>query len=193
MKQYVTPEQLLALSNTQRANLMDLWLPQVNTLAMARICKDVINDEYDNIVFVIGEVIVTEGRNNLILRRYRLIDESFFEEDNAEENVEKEISEEENGEEENGEMPEDEEEFEPEYAEPEQYFNKADCLPLPGIGQLIEWLRRLRYGQDGFDISIPPVRKLPGDKDFVVMNRNELEYEEEELCDALWNALVECL
>lgn len=188
MKQYVTPEQLLALSNTQRANLMDLWLPQVNTLAMARICKDVINDEYDNIVFVIGEVIVTEGRNDLILRRYRLLDESFFEENSTEE-----ISGEANDDAENGGLPDDEEEFEPVYTEPEQYFNKADCLPLPGIGQLIEWLRHLRYGQDGFDISIPPVRKLPGDKDFVVMNRNELEYEEEELCDALWNALVECL
>ena len=188
MKQYVTPDQLLALNSTQRANLMDLWLPQVNTLAMARICKDVINDEYDNIVFVIGEVLVTEGRNDLVFRRYRLIDESFFEENNAEEVNTEEISEEEySG------MPENEEEFEPEYSEPEQYFNQADCLPLPGIGQLIEWLCRIRYGQDGFDISIPPVRKLPGDKEFVVMNRNELEYEEEELCDALWNALVECL
>ena len=62
MKQFITPDQLLALSTTQKANLMDLWLPQVNTLAMARICKDVINDEYDNIVFVIGEVLVTEAR-----------------------------------------------------------------------------------------------------------------------------------
>ncbi|NLO39662.1 MAG: hypothetical protein GX115_09350, partial [Ruminiclostridium sp.] len=51
MKQFITPDQLLALSTTQKANLMDLWLPQVNTLAMARICKDVIHDEYDNIVF----------------------------------------------------------------------------------------------------------------------------------------------
>lgn len=173
MKQYVTPDQILALNGTQMANLMDLWLPEVNTLAMARICKDVINDEYDNIVFVIGEVLVTEGRNNLVLRRYRLLDETFFDE--------------------NRELFENEGEVELEYSEPEQYFNKADCFPLPGIGQLIEWLNRVRYGQDGFDISIPAVRKLPGDKDFVVMNRNELEYEEEELCDTLWNALAECL
>lgn len=180
MKQYVTPDQILALNGTQRANLMDLWLPEVNTLAMARICKDVINDEYDNIVFVIGEIIVTEGRNSLVLRRYRLVDETLF----ASEPVENE---------EEIEPAEDDEEFEPQYSEPEQYFNKADCFPLPGIGQLIEWLGHTRYGQDGFDISIPAVRKLPGDKDFTVMNKNELEYEEEELCDALWNALVECL
>ncbi|MBP7175242.1 MAG: hypothetical protein KBA53_03345 [Thermoclostridium sp.] len=173
MKQFITPDQLLALNATQKSNLMDLWLPQVNTLAMARICKDVIHDEYDNIVFVIGEVLVTEGRNNLVLRRYRLLDESFFDE--------------------NKELFENEGDFELEYSEPEQYFNKEDCMPLPGIGQMIEWLSHLRYGQDGFSISIPAARKLPGDKDFVVMNSNELEFEEEELCDALWNALVGCL
>ncbi len=173
MKQYVTPDQLLELNSTQKANLMDLWLPEVNTLAMARICKDVINDEYDNIVFVIGEVLVTEGRNNLVLRRYRLLDETFFDE--------------------NKELFENEGELELEYSEPEQYFGKADCMPLPGIGQLIELLSRVRYGQDGFEMSIPAARKLPGDKDVVVMNKNELEYEDEELCDALWKALVECL
>ena len=91
------------------------------------------------------------------------------------------------------EIVESEEEVELEYAEPEQYFNKVDCMPLPGIGELIELLGRVRYGQDGFDISIPAARKQLGDKDCVVMNRFEQEYEEEELCDALWNALVECL
>ncbi len=173
MKQHITPEQLLALSNTQRVNLHDMWLPQVNTLAMARICKDVINDEYDNIVFVIGEVIVTEGRTDLVLRRYRLVDEIILEDDQ--------------------ELTESEEELEPDYIEPEQYFNKEDCLPLLSIGQLIELLGHVRYGQDGFEISIPPVKRQLGDGDYCVMNRNELEYEEEELCDALWNALVECL
>lgn len=173
MKQHITPEQLLALNNTQKANLMDLWLPEVNTLAMARICRDVINDEYENITFVIGEVLVVEGHGDLVLRRYRLQDDTI-----AEEAQEPSF---------------EEEEFEPEYIEPEQYFNKEDCLPLLNVGQLIELLCRVRYGQDGFDISIPPVKKLPGDRDCRVMNSNELEYEEEELCDALWNALVECL
>lgn len=173
MKQYVTPDQLLALNSTQKANLMDLWLPEVNSLAMARICKDVINDEYDNIIFVIGEVLVTEGRNSLVLRRYKLLDDSLPDEDK--------------------ELIENEEELEMQYSEPEQYFNSVDCLPLLGIGQLIELLGRVRYGQDGYDISIPSVRKLPGDRDFVVTNKNELEHEEPELCDALWNALVECL
>lgn len=178
MKQYITPEQLLALSNTQRVNLLDMWLPQVNTLAMARICKDVINDEYENIVFVIGEVLVTEGSTDLVLRRYRLLDEIIPEDDQELIDNEEETE------------PED---IEPEYIEPEQYFNKEDCLPLLSIGQLIELLGYIRYGQDGFNISIPPAKRVLGDRDYCVTNRNELEYEEEELCDALWNALVECL
>ena len=35
MKQFITPEQLLMLNNAQKVNLLDMWLPQVNTLAMA--------------------------------------------------------------------------------------------------------------------------------------------------------------
>jgi hypothetical protein len=54
---------------------------------------------------------VTEGRNNLVLRRYRLLDETFFDE--------------------NKELFENEGELELEYSEPEQYFGKADCMPLP--------------------------------------------------------------
>lgn len=173
MKQHITPEQLLALDGRQRANLMDMWLPEVNTLAMARICRDVINDEYENIVFMIGEVLVTEGKSDLILRRYRLLDESFFEENKA--------------------LFENEGEFELEYTEPEQYFSKEDCLPILNIGQMIEMLAKTRYGQDGFEISVPPARRLIGDKGFTLIVQNEIEYDEEELCDVLWNALLECL
>lgn len=173
MKQYITPDQLLALDGTKKANLLDLWIPEVNTMAVASICKDVINDEYDNIVFMIGEILVTEGRNDLVLRRLKLLDEAFFEE--------------------NKELFENEGEFELEYSEPEQYFNKKDCCPVFSIGQLIELLNKVKYGQDGFEISIPPQRRMVGDKGFVVVNNNELEYEEEELCDVLWNTLLECL
>lgn len=173
MKQHITPEQLLALSEGQKANLLDLWMPEANTMAMARICKDVINDEYDNIIFVIGEILVEEGRGDLMLRRYKLLDDSFFEE--------------------NKDLFENEGEFELEYSEPEQYFSKKDCLPVLSIGEMIALLNKIKYGQDGFDISIPPQRRIVGDKGFVVVGTNELEYEEDELCDALWNVLVEQL
>jgi hypothetical protein len=173
MKLHITPEQLLELTESQKQNLRDMWMPEVNTLAMARICMDVINDEYDNIVFVIGDILVHENRGNLILRRYRLLDDSFFEENKS--------------------LFDDEGDFEFEYSEPEQFFNKEDCLPLLSIGELIKLLNRVRYGQDGYKIFIPPVRRAVGDADFSVINSIELEYQDEELCDALWNALKDCL
>ena len=61
------------------------------------------------------------------------------------------------------------------------------------IGQIIEMLSRVKYGQDGFSIFIPPAKRLVGDRGCRVVNGNEMEFEEEELCDALWNALVEFL
>jgi len=178
IKQHITPEDLTSLSESRKANLRDLWLPEVNTLAVASLCRDVVNNEYDNIVFVIGEVYVQEESGALILRRMSLPGDSLAEEDN--------ISDE-------NEPRENKDEFTFEYSQPEEYFSKEDCLPLLNIGGLIDFLSRVRYGQGGFDISIPPVRRLVGDKGCSVINRNELEYEEEELCDALWNALVECL
>ena len=57
---------------------------------------------------------------------------------------------------------------------------------------IIEMLSRVKYGQDGFDIH-PPAKRLVGDRGCRVVNGNEMEFEEEELCDALWNALVEFL
>lgn len=181
MKQHITPEDLSSLSESQKMNLRDMWLPEVNTLAAASICKDVINDEYDTIIFVIGDIIVQEGRTNLFLRRLRLVDDVFIdEEENGQENEEENLG-----------LPdgETEDEFEFEYSEPEQYFSKQDCLPLLSIGQMIELLSGLKFGQDGFSISIPSSRTIIGDKGYTVTNRVDLEYEEDSLCDALWNTL----
>jgi hypothetical protein len=93
------------------------------------------------------------------------------------------------------ELPEenDDEELTFEYSEPDQYFSKEDCLPVLNIGQMIEMLSRVKYGQDGFSIFLPPARKIVGDSGSKVVNSTEMEFEEEELCDALWNALVEFL
>jgi hypothetical protein len=189
MKQHITPEDLLKLNSSQVLNLRDMWMPEPNTMAMARICKDVINDEYDTIVFVIGEVIVQEHSTRLILKRLKPADDN-----NADQCMElpDELPEDDGDDIELSEE-NDDEEFFYEYSEPDQYFAKDDCLPVLSIGQMIEMLSRLKYGQDGFTIFIPPARKLVGDRDPRVVNSAEMEFEEEELCDALWNALVECL
>ncbi|NLG88618.1 MAG: hypothetical protein GX494_05280 [Clostridiaceae bacterium] len=181
MKQHITPEDLLQLNSSQVLNLRDMWIPEPNTVAMARICKDVINDEYDTIVFVIGEVIVQENSTRLILKSMN----SAGNVDVVQEDIE--------------ELPEDagdeneDEEFPCEYTEPDQYFSKDDCLPILNIGQLIEMLGRVKYGQDGFSIIIPPAKRFVGDRGCRVINSVEMEFEEDELCDALWKALVEFL
>ena len=81
MKQHITPEDLLKLNSSQILNLRDMWMPEPNTMAMARICKDVINDEYDTVVFVIGEVIVREHSTRLVLRKLTLVDDINIDQD----------------------------------------------------------------------------------------------------------------
>lgn len=185
MKQHITPEDLLKLNGSQVLNLRDMWMPKPNTMAMARICKDVINDEYDTIVFVIGEVIVQEHSTKLVLRRLVPAGDIDMDQDLElpEGNGDDMELSEGNG----------DEEFSFEYSEPDQFFSKDDCLPVLNIGQIIEMLNHVKYGQDGFSIFIPPVRRIVGDSGSKVVNSTEMEFEEEELCDALWNALVEFL
>jgi hypothetical protein len=186
MKQHITPEDLAQLTESQKMNLRDMWMPELNTLACASICRDVINEKYEDIAFVIGQVIIHEGSKNPVLRRLGLVDETidedgFSDEDEGEENFEDILEDsDENYEDEN---------FEFEYPEPDQYFSKKDCLPLLSIGQMLEMLSSLKYGQYGLTVSLPPAKRLIGDKGFTVSNNLEQEYEEEELCDALWNAL----
>ena len=212
MKQYITPEDLSNLSESQKMNLRDMWMPAVNTIACARICKDVINEEYESIVFVVGEIIVYEGSRNLILRRLRLVDDIIAEDELiADESDEQHILNEPTGS--SNDITEEfyensdttdidtdtdndsygDDEFEFEYGEPEQYFSREDCLPLLSIGEMIEMLGGLKFGQDGFTVSIPSSKKLIGEQGYTVTNYVELEYEEDELCDALWSVLKEFL
>jgi hypothetical protein len=212
VKQFITPEDLSELSESQKMNLRDMWMPAVNTIACASICKDVINEEYEDIVFVIGEIIVQEGSRNLILRRLRLVDDAIIEDEliedgSGDQDIEDEILGSSNDiteiSDENGDISSDsdsdvedsydDDEFEFEFLEPEQYFSREDCLPLLSIGEIIEILGGLKFGQDGFTVSIPSSKRLIGEQGYTVTNSVELEHEEDELCDALWSVLKEFL
>ena len=184
MKQHITPEDLLKLNGSQVLNLRDMWMPKPNTMAMARICKDVINDEYDTIVFVIGEVIVQEHSTRLVLRRLVPAGDIDMDQDLElpEGNGDDMELSEGNG----------DEEFSFEYSEPDQFFSKDDCLPVLNIGQIIEMLNHVKWPGRFLDIY-PARKKNVGDSGSKVVNSTEMEFEEEELCDALWNALVEFL
>jgi len=191
MKKHITPDDLAQLTESQKVNLRDMWMPELNTLACASICRDVVNDKFEDIVFVIGQIIIPEGENIPILRRMGLVDETiahdgfpgreYVEESSEEIPVEKpEVSDD---------NYDDSDEFEFEFFGQEQYFSKKDCLPLLSIGQMLEMLSSLKFGQNGFTVSLPPAKRLLGDKGYTVTNVIEQEYEEEELCDALWSAL----
>lgn len=187
MKQHITPEDLAQLTESQKMNLRDMWMPELNTLACVSICRDVVNDEFEDIEFIIGQIIIPEGRNIPILRRLGLVDETVAHEGFFGQEDEEAVSEE---------VPDDSNEnydyagdFEIEFFEQEQYFSKKDCLPLLSIGQILEMLNRMKYGQYGLTVSLPPAKRLIGDKGCTVTNSVEQEYEEEELCDALWSAL----
>jgi len=146
MKQHITPDDLATLTESQKMNLRDMWMPEVNTLACASVCKCVVNDIYENIVFVIGSIIIPEGSNTPVLGRLGPADEIMIDDELPDQNNEEEVS---------GEIPKacDEnyvdEISEFEYFEPDHYFSKKDCLPLLSIGQMLEMLSRLKYGQHG--------------------------------------------
>jgi hypothetical protein len=193
MKEHISCEDLLSLSESQKQNLRYLWVPEKNDLAMASICSNVETDEYDNIEFVIGDVLVDEEHHHVTLRRYKLLDESVFEVaaealKNQEALVDEEAFEDE-------ETLKDEEGFEFEYAEPDQYFSKEDCLPLMSVGQMIQFLRKIKYSQSGFRLVIPAVvNKLFADEMSYTLEDSYGEaYKEEELVNCLWEAVKSVL
>ncbi len=181
MKEHISCEDLLSLSESQKQNLRYLWVPEKNDLAMASICTNVETDEYEHIEFVIGEVIVDERHHSVTLRRYKLLNDKVLEEN-------QELPE-------SDEFFEDDEGFELQYIEPDQYFSKEDCLPLMSVGQMIQFLRKNKYNQSGFRLVIPSA----GNKLFVDEMAYTLEdsygeaYKEEELVNCLWEAVKSVL
>lgn len=171
MKQHITVQDLQALSDAQKQNLRYLWVPEKNDVAAASICVNVETDDFQDIEFVIGEIIVDEHHRGMTLRRLRLLDDTFFEE--------------------NQELFENEGSFELEYAEPEQYFNKEDCLPLMSVGQMIQFLRNHKYAAAGFKLTIPGSgSKVFADEMSFTLEDNMGEADSDsELCDLLWRTV----
>ncbi|MCX7747617.1 MAG: hypothetical protein N2645_12135 [Clostridia bacterium] len=60
MKQHISLDDLRELSDSQKQRLLDLWLPAKYDVALANICIDVSNDEYDEVVFILGKVVVNK-------------------------------------------------------------------------------------------------------------------------------------
>lgn len=56
MKKHISLNDLAALNSDQKHRLNEIWIPEVNGLAVARVIKNVAEDEYDEYEFVIGGI-----------------------------------------------------------------------------------------------------------------------------------------
>lgn len=183
MKQHITVENLMELTEYQRDRLNDLWTPQKYDLAAGFLCKDAENNEYDIFEFVIGNVNIGETRSGYYMTIMNLEAlRSWGTQEDTEGNEEEADMEEYN-----------EEDFIFEYERPDIY-SKGDCMPLLGIGQMIEILNKCGYGNGNFYINFQK------ETDGYGVGRNIEEYIDfgtdyngEELCDALWEAVKEVL
>lgn len=182
MKQHITMENLTELSEYQRDRLNDLWIPQRYDLAAGFLCKNAETNEYDIFEFVIGHVNIAETRSgySMTLMNLEGIRGWGMNEVEAQEDIDKE--------EEYG-----EDDFSYEYERPDIY-SKRDCMPLLNIGQMLGILNRCEYGKGNFYINYKKDSNGYGvGRDIEEFIDYGTDYNEEELCDALWKAVKEAL
>lgn len=185
MKQHITVEELMELAPYQRDRLNDLWIPRKYDLAAAFICKDAENNEYDIFEYVIGHVNVEESRSGYHMTLVNM--ESIRSLVSAQEEA--------NDESINVDPAEDEfkeEDFCFEYERPDIY-SKNDCLPLLNIGQMLEILKKCGYGNGKFYTNIDSDGKTGIGREIAEYESYGMDYENEELCNALWSAVKEVL
>lgn len=134
--------------------LRSLWKPAINDLAVASICTNVETDEYEDIEFVVGQVLINDSGRvpRIVLRRLRLTEDQMEEEIAPEAGEDHDALMEARAGDEGDEYDED---FDCLYIEPEEFFNLEDCLPLLSIGQLIDYIRKSKFGQRGYKLMIP--------------------------------------
>jgi|BioPla2DNA2_1021312.scaffolds.fasta_scaffold06182_1 hypothetical protein len=175
MKLNLAIKDLESLTFSQKQTLNSLWLPAVYDRAIASVCKDVENDVYENLEFVVGEVILSE-KGSITLKRLRMPEDLV---------VDEEVS--------ADEQDSSEEVFYDYTFDPGDYFLKDNCLPLFNIGQLINCLRKTKAGQDGFSLDIPPISGFEAEQGFCISDRFGEVDKADELVDLLFNILKEQL
>lgn len=197
MKQHVTIEDLSQLTDSQRRRLNELWIPDLFQRTVTYICRDAEEDEYEAYEFIIGGISV--GQNGVGLTDLKAL---------LAENTKEPSDDQRKNSFDSGEVgayfsgSDDEEDIDTGDDEPFpeellnmtfDFFNKEECLPLYTIGQLIETLQALGYGDGAFFMGVDKTeedgwvdRQLPS-------TFGDIEYRETELCDALWTAVLETL
>ena len=191
MKRNITKKDIESLTESQKVSLRELWLPEKYDLAVAYICKDAETEEYDEIEFVVGRLILNRTHITLFDIRGPEFDEKDTSENiiiddqtdldaNIDQDAEPEF-------EFDGEF--NDEDFEFAYERPTT-FNKEDCLPLLSITQMLEIFERRIFKDANFYITSAFNEKgcELGNSSFSLEdygNNNE----PAELCDVLWENL----
>ena len=118
MKQRISIDDVLALTAKQQSSLRSIWKPARYDIAVSRVCVNAETDEYKWLEFAVGDIDVLKN-GGVILKDLRMTDGYA------------KIME--------GESHDDEHR---ELHEPSS-FNRAECLPLLTIGQMMTMLHML--------------------------------------------------
>ncbi len=202
MKQKITVEDLNSLTPDQKRNLNSLWKPNKFDHAVASICKDIVNEEYEDYEFVIGDIKIFNGYRFLLYDISNISDdedhddsksdgESYQDVDNdADDNHEQDVDN----------YDEDQDEFEEDFDQDQDFgfcrpssFIKDECLPLLTIGHMIEILGRTTPSHGQFYLFAES-----GDIFCEIGNRAHsndygFDLESNELCDVLWGLVKNAL
>jgi hypothetical protein len=178
LKQCLSPNDLLELSERQKSALRDLWLPNRYDLALEIVWKDVENDICEGFLIMVmdARAIATPARYcEVVLRviyltetpQYESLAAEFESAEDEEFNADSvETSTEDMGDTESAVVSAD------------HFLNKENCLPLLNIGQMIEILSQHK-GEP--NISFAP-------EEAICYIGGE-EFSGGELCDVLWEAV----
>ncbi|HEY9060178.1 MAG TPA: hypothetical protein VIO64_06705 [Pseudobacteroides sp.] len=202
MKQKITIQDLNSLTPEQKQNLNSLWKPEKFDHAVASICKDIINEVYEDYEFVIGDIKIYSGYK-ILLYDILSTSEEELEDSGSEEasiNSDSDCSSPKGTEDNN---------FDEDGADEDQGFESSDemgldfyrpisfikdeCLPLLTIGQMIEILRKNSPTIGQFYLFADA-----GDNFCEIGNRSHsndygFDLESNELCDVLWELIKSTL
>ncbi|NLP13436.1 MAG: hypothetical protein GX383_02915 [Clostridium sp.] len=197
MKNRITKEDIAQLTDAQKKRLNELWLPEKYDVALANICINAETEEYAQIEFVIGDIVLYNTRivvyDLLFLNDAKNSeDESHDDSDDTYEpdDVESDFSDDEYDSEYDL---EDDEDFEFSFMRSANY-SKEDCIPLLNIGQMIQILSN--NSSKSFDFFL-----LVDSGEFGVQLGSQLynlsgygsDFDSKELCDVLWECVKKIL
>jgi hypothetical protein len=215
MKQRITIDDLNELSEDKKSAIRSLWTPQKYDVAFTPICVNAETDEFEKFEFVVGDIVLEGYKNGEI---FSVVEnpEMEFEKmqvrlkpmmpNNSDTEVGQYDEKEDSDKSEQIEKIEKEKSFtddeldeiieEFDYLQDIDSVLLNDCLPLLTIGQLIEILRKVKSGIEGFQITVPQseeVLKYSENDKFTVCCEGLDKYENIDLCDALWILIKDLL